>query len=174
MKILAKKISKYGLLKFEFIVGWILMAIALVGVPIGIFALEKSLIKEPMAWLIVVLTVLFFCLVAYFCLVNPYIVYRKTPDILVESDGVFLYIHGRKEAKIPLAEITETNAEVNLPYLMQKEFLREFILHALSEEYGDLVLEIEGFGSYKLPFVARVKTTAHEFTDYINQVINAI
>jgi hypothetical protein len=46
------------------------------------------------------------------------------------------------------------------------------VTHLLSEKYGDLDLDIPGYGSYKLRFVSDVYATANELMAFINQAIN--
>ena len=117
----------------------------LIGLPIGIFCLAPELLKEPLAWGIVLIGMLFFALVGYGLFVHPYRLYLKLPEVQAEYDDEFLYIHSKKEAKIPLAEITYVHITAELPFLMQEGFLREIIIHLCSEEYGRIDLDIEGF-----------------------------
>ena len=44
--------------------------------------------------------VLFFGLIGYFTFIRPYFIYCKLPTVLAETDGKYVYFHGKKEAKI--------------------------------------------------------------------------
>lgn len=172
MRVLVRKMEKLGLLKVEIVVGIIVMAVALIGLPVGTFASMPALLAEPMAWGIVLIGMAFFAFAGYLCFVRPYVLYRKFPEVQAETDGEFLYIHANKEATIPLSLITEASVRVELPYLLQKEFLREFILHLFSEQYGNVVLDVEGYGTFRMRFVPHAQDTADELIHFINQAIN--
>ena len=47
--------------------------------------------------------ILFFRSDGHLRFVRPYCLYLKLPEIQAEYDDEFLYIHAKKEAKIPLA-----------------------------------------------------------------------
>ena len=98
--------------------------------------------------------------------------YRKIPEIQAETDGEFLYIHSKKEAKIPLSELTEATVSVDLPFILQKDFLREIIIHLGTEEYGNLVLEIPGYGKYKMYFVSYAYGAANELAYFMHNSMN--
>ena len=100
---------------------------------------------------------LFFGLVVYGIFVRPYRLYLKLPDVQLENDDEFLYIHSQKEAKIPLADLTYVHITAELPFLLHESFLREILIHLCSDEYGRIDLDIDGFGSYKLYFVPHAK-----------------
>lgn len=172
MNTLVKKMEKLGLLKLEMIGGTVFMALAMLGLPVSILFLDASLYTEPMVIGVVAIGMLFFGLVGYFVFLRPYILYRKLPEIQAQTDGEFLYIHANKEAKIPLNQIGEATVRVDLPYILQKEFLREFVIHLFSGEYGTVILEIPGIGNYKMRFVANVHTVADELIRYIQGVID--
>ena len=59
MRVLVRKMEKLGLLKVEIVVGIIVMAVALIGLPVGTFASMPALLAEPMAWGIVLLGMAF-------------------------------------------------------------------------------------------------------------------
>ena len=172
MKILITKMKKFGLLKVELVFGAIWMAAAVIGLPIALMVIDITLLTYPITWGILAMGMLFFGLTGFFCCVRPYLLYRKTPDVLAETDGEFLYIHAKKEGKIPLADLADATAHVNLPYLYQKEFLVEFILHLFCEKYGDIVLEVPSYGTYKLRFVARVEDAANELMSFVSDAVN--
>ena len=172
MKTLVKKMSSLKLLKVEFIAGTVFSAIAMIGIPISIFCLAPDLLREPLAWGIALGTVLFFGLVGYGLFVRPYRLYLKLPDVQLEHDDEFLYIHSKKEAKIPLAELTYVRITAELPFLLHESFLREILIHLCSDEYGKIDLDIEGFGSYKLYFVPHAEDMESELLGFFNGVMN--
>jgi hypothetical protein len=100
--------------------------------------------------------------------VRPYVLYRKLPEVQAESDGEFLYIHAKKEAKIPMAALEDATVYVDLPYLLQRDFLREFLIHLFSEKYGNIVVEVPNHGTYKLYFVANAQDVADDFVRFIS------
>jgi hypothetical protein len=106
MKTLVRKMGSLKLLKVELILGSIFSAIAMIGIPVSMFCLVPELLAEPLAWVIAFGIMLFFGLVGYGLFVNPYRTYLKLPDVQLEYDDKFLYIHSKKEAKIPLADLT--------------------------------------------------------------------
>ena len=120
MNVLVRKMSSLKLLKVELILGTVFSAIAMIGIPISIFCIAPDLLREPLAWGIVFGVILFFGLVGYGLFVHPYRLYRKLPDVQLEYDDEFLYIHSKKEAKIPLADLTYVHITAELPFLLQK------------------------------------------------------
>ena len=172
MKPLVKKITKFGLLKLEIIVGTLLMAASVIGLPVAIMVTDITLMSYPIVWGILAIGMLFFASVAFLCFIRPYLLYRKAPAIQVETDGEFLYIHTKKEAKIPLADLSDITVHVWLPYLYQKEFLDEIVLHLFSEKYGDILLNVPGYGTYRMRFVSQVKDTADELVNFICDAVN--
>jgi hypothetical protein len=164
--------SSLKLLKVELIFGTIFSAVAMIGIPISIFCLAPDLLKEPLAWGIALGIMLFFGLVGYGLFVHPYRLYLKLPDVQMEYDDEFLYIHGKKEAKIPLAEITYVQITAELPFLLHESFLREILIHLCSDEYGRIDLDIDGFGSYKLYFVPYAKRMEGELLRFFDGVMN--
>ena len=172
MNVLVKKMSSLKLLKVELIFGTIFSAIAMIGIPVSIFCVAPVLLEEPFAWGIVLIVALFFGLVGYGLFVRPYRLYLKLPEIQAEYDDEFLYIHSKKEAKIPLAEITYVNISAELPFLLHESFLREILIHLCSDEYGRIDLDIDGFGSYKLYFVPHAKNMESELFRFFDGVMN--
>lgn len=172
MKVLAKKMKKIGFLKLEFILGLILMVVAIIALPLFIYLYDPELLFNPTVLCIVLSGVLFFGLVAVFGFVRPYVLYRKYPEVQVESDGEYLYIHTKKEAKIPLSEITSVTVRAELPYIYQREFARRIVVNLLSEEFGDVVLEIPGFGNYKARFVSYANATRDQLVEFLNAELN--
>ena len=172
MNVLVKKMSSLKLLKVELILGTIFSIIAMIGIPISIFCIAPDLLGEPLAWGIVFGIILFFGLVGYGHFVHPYRLYLKLPDVQLEYDDEFLYIHSKKEAKIPLADLTYVRITAELPFLLHESFLREILIHLCSDEYGRIDLDIDGFGSYKLYFVPHAKEMEGELLRFFNHVMN--
>ena len=175
MNVLVKKMSSLKLLKVELIFGTIFSVIAMIGIPVSIFCLAPDLLKEPLAWGIALGIMLFFGLVGYGLFVRPYRLYLKLPDVQLEYDDEFLYIHSKKEAKIPLADLTYVHITAELSFLlheMHESFLREILIHLCSDEYGRIDLDIDGFGSYKLYFVPHAKDMESELLRFFDGVMN--
>ena len=172
MNVLVRKMSSLKLLKVELIGGTICSALAMVGIPVSIFCVAPALLREPLAWGIAFGIMLFFGLVGYGLFVRPYRLYLKLPDVQLEYDDEFLYIHSKKEAKIPLSEINYVYITAELPFLWSEKFLREIIIHLCSDEYGKIDLDIDGFGSYKLYFVPHAKDMEIELLGFFNSVMN--
>ena len=172
MKILVRKMRSLKLLKVELIWGTVFCAIAMIAIPVSIFCLAPALLVEPIAWAIALGTMLFFGLVGYGLFVYPYRLYLKLPDVQLEYDDEFLYIHSKKEAKIPLADLTYVQITAELPFLLHESFLREILIHLCSDEYGKIDLDIDGFGSYKLYFVPYAEDMEGELLRFFNDVMN--
>ena len=169
MKVLVSKMEKLGLLKFVLIYYAIIyIALALV-LPVTIFILDPSLFLNPTILGMVIIAVLFFGTIGYFTFIRPYIVYNKLPQILAESDGEFVYFHGKKEAKISLIDLSYCYIDVHVPYIFQHGFIREFIIHKFSSNYGSIILNVPSYGTIKLKFVANAEDVANELLNYINQ-----
>ena len=166
--------KRLGLLKLELVIGALIMAVAVIGLPAGIMSIDVALMANPYVVGVVIIGILMFASVGFFCFVRPYILYRKLPDVQAETDGEFLYIHAKREAKIPLSSLSDAYVRVELPYLLQKEFLAEFIIHLFSEEYGNVVLEIPGKGSYRMRFVSHAKDAANELRYFIDIANNNV
>ena len=173
MKTLITKITKGKVFVLDLIVGALIMLAAAVGLPVYIASVDPALFAEPYILGVVIGGALMFCAVGYFGFVHKFILYRHCPAVQVEADDEFLYIHGKKEAKIPLSSLENTFVHVELPFLFQKEFLHELIAHLLSEEYGTIYLEIPNYGKYKLRFVANAYQTKDEIINFINNALAA-
>ena len=169
MKTLVKKMDKLGLLKFVLIYyAVIYIALALV-MPVTIVILDPTLFLNPTILCIVIGIALFFGLIGYFTFIRPYFVYKKLPNVLAETDGEFVYFHGKKEAKIPLKELKYAEVDVHVPYLFQPGFLREFIIHIFSSNYGDVFLEVPNYGKFKMPFVANAEDVAGDLALFVSR-----
>ena len=174
MNVLVRKMASLKLLKLELISGIVFSALAMIGIPVSIFCITPALLVEPLAWVIVLAAIIFFGMVGYFLFVRPYRLYHELPDVQLEYDSEFLYIHGKKEAKIPLVELTYVNITAELPFIFHQSFLREMLIHLCSEEYGRIDLDIEGFGSYKLYFVPHAEYMESELLRFFNAVMNNV
>ena len=169
MKTLVSKMEKLGLLRFVLIYYAIVyIALALV-MPITILILDPNLFLNPTILGIVIIIVLFFGLIGYFTFIRPYFVYKKLPNVLAETDGEYVYFHGKKEAKISLIDLSYCYVDVHVPYVFQQGFIREFIIHKFSHNYGTIVLDVPSYGTIKLQFVANAQDVANQLLDYINQ-----
>jgi hypothetical protein len=154
------------------LIGAIVMLAVVILLPASIMMEDVSLILNPYVLGAVVIGMLMFGSFAYFLFMRPYFLYRKSPEVLAETDGEYLYIHGIKEAKILLSEISEAMVFVKLPYIYSNEFVSVLLIHLFSEKYGDLVLEIPGHGNYKLRFVSNVQSAANELTRFMEDVMH--
>lgn len=172
MRILVRKMSSLGLLKVELIIGTLIMAAAVIGLPVGIALTDVTLMLNPYVLGVIGVGMLLFGLVGYFIFIRPYILYRKLPAVQAETDGEFLYIHSKKEAKIPLSKLESATVYVDLPYIYQKEFLSEFIIHIFSEYYGTVILELPGYGNFKMRFVANAEETGDNLIRFIREVLD--
>ena len=169
MKTLVTKMNKLGLLKFVLITYAVIMIALALAMPITILILDVTLFANPTVIGMCLIAVLFFGGLGYLTFIRPYVIYRKLPEVLAETDGEFLYIHGKKEAKIPLSDISNVTVYTHLPYILQQGFLREFIIHIFSSNYGDIELDIPGYGDYKLPFVANVADVSDEVIKFLDE-----
>jgi hypothetical protein len=171
MKILVKKMSSFNIIKVQSIVQTVIMLVAMIALPIALLIYDASLLLNPYMLGTVIVAMLIFAGFAAFS-IRPYFLYRKLPEVLVETDGEYLYIHGKKEAKIPLADLAGTSTFIHLPFMFSKEFIAILLTHLLSENYGDLDLDIPGYGSYKLRFVSNVQETSDELIAFINEALS--
>ena len=172
MKVLVRKISSLGVLKIQMIARAITMLAVMIAIPAVLIIGDPSLIRNPYVILVLLIAMTVFGFLAYLLSVRPYRLYCQSPEVLVETDGEYLYIHGKKEAKIPLSDLDGTYTFVHLPFIYSNEFIGAFATHMLSEKYGDLDLEIPGYGGYKLRFVANVQETADDLIAFINKALN--
>ena len=168
MKVLVKKMEKLGLLRLVLIFYAIIMIALGFAIPITMIAIDITLMVNPTILALSIIDVLFFGSLGYFTFIRPYVIYRKLPKVLVETDDEFLYIHSIKEAKIPLTELKDAEVYVHVPYLFQPGFLREFIIFIFSYNYGDVFLEVPNYGKFKMPFIANAEDAAHELGRFIS------
>ena len=169
MKSLVTKMNKLGLLKIVLIYyAVIYIALALV-LPVSILVLDPSLFLNPTILAMAIGVFLFFGLIGYFTFIRPYFVYKKLPNVLAETDGEFVYFHGKKEAKISLNDLSYCYMDVDVPYVFQHGFIREFIIHKFSSNYGAIVLNVPSYGTVKMQFVANAEEVGRELINYINE-----
>ena len=173
MRVLAKKMSSLGLIKVQMIVSLIVMAVALISLPALFIAMDPSLLLDPTVLVVVLVGMLMFAFFAYFISIRPYRLYKNSPEILAETDGEYLYIHGKKEAKIRLSELDGTSTFVHLPFIYSNELIATLVVHLVSEQYGDLDIDIPGYGEFKLRYVANVYATSNQIIAYINNALNS-
>lgn len=163
MEIIARKTKKKLFVTLELVSGIVIMAAVFIWLPIALFSIDKSLLTNIYVWGFCILAMLFFGSVGYFCFLRPYVLFRKLPDVQAETDGTYLYIHGPKEAKIPLAKIKAENLDSSIPYIMSSEF----IVHLLSEQYGTVYIKVPRYGKFKLRFVSRAQEVHLRLVDLI-------
>jgi hypothetical protein len=168
MKILVKKMRAFGILKAQMIFGAIVMAAAVIAPPIGIAKTDASLLLNPYILGVVAVGMLMFAAFAYFLFIRPYFAYYKSPEVLAQTDGEYLYIYGKKQAKIPLSDLDGAVVTYHLPFIYSKELVAVLLTHLFSENYGDLSLDVPGYGSYRLCFVSDVKAAADELIAFLS------
>jgi hypothetical protein len=171
MKVLVKKMEKLGLLKFVNIFYAIIMIGLALVIPVTIIIIDVTLMTNPTVIGLTLIGLLFYGVIGYLVFIRPFAVYRQLPEVMVETDGEFLYIHGKKEAKIPINEIDYAEVDTDIPYVFHPGFLREFIIHIFSSNYGTVILEIENFGRFKMPFVADAEEVSDELIGFIREKI---
>ena len=168
MKVLIKKMSSFGILKAQMIFGAIVMAAVVIALPASIATTDASLLLNPYVLGVVVVGMLVFAALAYFLFIRPYFTYRKSPEVLAETDGEYLYIYGKKQAKIPISDLDGAVVTFHLPFIYSKELVAVLLTYLFSDKYGDLSLDVPGYGSYRLCFVSDVKATADELITFLN------
>ena len=173
MKVLVTKMAKLGLLKVELIGGIVLMALAIIALPVGGYFGLGDVFFEPSILLVLGIAMVIFALIAYFVFIRPFFLYRKTPTVQLEADDEFLYVHTiKKDVKIPLASIDYVNVSANLPYIYQKEFLNELVVHLFSEEYGNVVIDIPGYPDFKLRFVPHATQVTYDLQAFFQSYMD--
>lgn len=171
MKILVKKMTAFGILRVQMIVGAIVMVAAVIAMPVGIASGDPSLLLDPYVLGVVLAGMLMFGSFAYFLFIRPYFLYQKSPEVLVETDGEYLYIYGKKQAKIPLSAFEDAMVTYHLPFIYSKELIAGLLTFFLSENYGDLSLDVPEYGSYRLRFVSNVQESAAELTAFLGAAL---
>ena len=173
MKILVKKMSSFGILKVQMILGAFIMVAAMLVLPVGIATVDVYLLLNPYVLGIVLIGMLMFGSFAYFLFIRPYFIYRKSPEVLVETDGEYVYIHGKKQAKIPLSAFDGAVVTYHLPFIYSKEIFAVLLTHLFSENYGDLSLDVPEYGSYRIRFVSNVKASRNELMTFLCNAENS-
>lgn len=169
MKIIARKIKKNLVLKLYLAVGIVMMVAALIVLPIAVFSTDVSLLKNGFVWGFVLIEMLAFGLVGWFCFLNPFLLFRRLPEVQAETDGTYLYIHSTKEAKIPLADMEGAYLDMETPYIMT----HEFILHLVSEQYGKVIIKVPGYGKYKLYYISGAAEVPDMIAAFAEKSINS-
>ena len=169
MNVLVTKMKKMGLLRFVLIFYAILTIALALALPITIAVLDATLLTNPTVIGMAVISLVFWGGIGYLTFIRPYILYHKLPQVLAETDGEFLYIHSKKEGKIPLSNLTDAYVDVNVPRFFQPGFLREVLIYIFSYHYGDIILEVPNYGKFKMYFVANAEVVANEFANFISQ-----
>ena len=164
MTVLVRKMDKLGLLRFVMIFYSSLLGLLALAMPITIICLDVTLLANPVLLGITLISMLFFGSIGYLTFV-----YKKLPEALAETDGEFLYIHGKKEGKIPLSSLAGAYSYVDVPYMFQPGFFREFLIHIFSYNYGDVILEVPEYGTFKMRFVANAEEVGISFANFIEQ-----
>lgn len=157
MKAIARKTKRKTILRVELILGMVIMAAACVALPIGVFSIDLTFFTNIYIWGVLLLGMLFFSLVGFFCFVRPYFLFQQLPEVQAETDGTYLYIYSKKQAKIPLADMGGAYLDAHTPYMMS----REFIVHLLSEQYGTVIIKVPKYGTYKLYFISGAAEIPH-------------
>lgn len=167
MKVLVEKMSSFAILRVQMIFGAVLMVAAMIVPPVGIAVTDASLLLNPYVIGVVAVGMLMFGAFAFFLFIQPCLIYRKSPKVLAETDGEYLYIYGKKQAKIPLSDFDGAMVTYHLPYIYSKEQVAVLLTHLFSDNYGDLSLDVPGYGSYKLRFVSNVERAADQLTAFL-------
>ena len=167
MKILVRKMRSFGILTAQLIFGAIVMLAAMILLPVGVATTDASLLLNPYVLGVVLVGMLMFASFAYFLFIRPYFLYRKSPEVLAESDGEYLYLYGKKQAKIPLSAFGDAVVTYHLPFVYSKELVATLLVYLFSENYGDLSIDVPEYGSYTLRFVSNVQETADALVAYL-------
>ena len=168
MKVIARKTNQLSPFVFDLIIGIVMTTAVIVVMLVSIILFDITLFANMQFTLIILGIMVIFGLVGYFGFIKPYLRYRKMPEIQAETDGEYLYLHGDKEAKIPLADMEDTYVEPDIPYMVTNEFF----IHLLSERYGNVSIEVPKYGTYKLYYVAHAEDVANIIVDTILEKIN--
>lgn len=163
MKLIAKKTKHFSMFVFNLIIGMVMTTAVIVVLPVSLLMYDISLFANLQFTLIILGIMVIFGLVGYFGFIKPYFRYRKMPEIQAETDGEYLYLHGDKEAKIPLADMEDTYVEPDIPYMVTNEFF----IHLLSERYGNITIDVPKYGKYKLYYVAYAEDVADTIVEII-------
>ena len=167
MKTLVKKMSSLGVLKIEMVIGAIVMLAAMIVPAVGFAAIDPTLLENPYVLGVVIGVAVIFGLLAYFLFIRPYFIYRKLPEVLAETDGVNVYFHGTKQAVIPLSAFADAVVTYQLPFIYSGEFFAALLAYLVSEKYGDLIVDVPEYGSFRLRFVSGVQAAADGLLSFL-------
>ena len=173
MKPLVEKMSSFGILMAEMIFGAIIMIAVVIALPVGIAIVDVSILLNPFVLGVVVMGMLMFGAFAYFLFIRPFFICRKSPEVLAETDGEYVYIYGKKQAEIPLSAFADATVTYQLPFIYSKEFVATLLTYLFSEKYGDLILDVPGYGSYKMRFVSNVVESAGELLSFLREAVTS-
>lgn len=169
MKILAKKTKHLSAFVFRLIWGMFMSAAVVVVLPVSLLVADSSLFENLTFTSIIFAIMIVFGLISWFFYIKPYLIYRKMPEIQAETDGEYLYIHTDKEAKIAFADMDGAYFDADVPTMVTKEF---FVIHLLSERYGNVIIDIPNYGEYKLYYVADAENVMRTIADLANKKLN--
>ena len=161
--------SSFGILTAQMILGAAIMIISMLSLPITFLTSEDpSLLLDPYVLGVAIISMLMFASFAFFLFIRPLIMYKRSPEVLMETDGEYVYIHGKKEAKIPLSAFEGAVVTYHLPFFYSKEFIAVLLTHLFSDKYGDLSIDVPGYGSYNLCFVSDVIATSKNLLSFLS------
>lgn len=168
MKVIAKKTKHLSVFIVRLIFGMLMMIGMVLGLPITLMCYDITLFTNLPFVLVILGIMLLFALIAYFGFVKPYQLYRKLPEIQAETDGEYLYIHSKKEAKIPLSAMDGVYVTPEIPNYMSSQYF----VHMFSEFYGDVEIDIPEYGEYKLYFVVDAIEVANTIVAHVDKALN--
>lgn len=158
MTVIAQKTEKTLILKSEFIVGSLIILASAIVLPVSVFSIEEGLIREPLLWGIVIATALFFSGGSFFMLIRPYLLYRRLPVVQAETDGTYLYLHSKKEAKLLLTDL-EGASVFAVP--------ENLLIQVLADGYGRVDITLATGKKYTLYFISRANQVPHQIASLI-------
>lgn len=158
MTAIARKTEQTLILKGEFILGILITISALIILPVVVFSLEEGLIGEPLLWGIIIVTALFFSVGSFFMLIRPYLLYRRLPVVQAETDGTYLYIHSKKEARFRLADMEGTFVFATPENL---------IIQFLADGYGRVDITLADGEKHKLHFISHANQVPNQIISLI-------
>jgi hypothetical protein len=169
MKVLVSKMENLGFLKVSLIFYCVLTVLLALVLPVTICVIDITLMANPVILGLIIGVIVVYGLPGYFYFAHPFVVYHKLPKVLAETDGEFVYFHGKKEAKISLNDLSYCYMDVDVPRIFHPGFLREFIIHKFSSDYGSITLNVPNHGTVKMQFVANAEEVGKELLNYINE-----
>lgn len=158
MTVIAQKAEKTLILKGEFILGILIFIAAVIVLPVVVFSIEEGLIREPLLWGVVIVTALFFAGGSFLMLIRPYLHYRRLPVVQAETDGTYLYIHSKKEAKLPLEDMEGTSVFATPENL---------VIQLLADGYGRVDITLADGEKHKLYFISHANQVPNKIASLI-------